>query len=462
MDIQRFFYLNYELVLFVYGLVYFVLGLTIALQSRGHSRLEMAGSFRWLSLFGLTHGLHEWALLLIPMYAAAGGRGVAFLSTVRVLLLAFSFAALFQFGAELLHHRYPRLRWAPVIITVAWLAGFLANGVEAASVDHWQTAASSWARYLLALPGALVAAWGLREQARRQIRPLGLRRIYEMLQMAGIALVAYAVFSGLFVQGGDFFPANVINQRLLLIYTGVPAPVYRSIIGLVLVIAIIRVMEVFKLEVDRLIAEMKTEQQLATERERIARDLHDGALQRVYTAGLLVEAARHQVGSNRAASEKLDWALEALNEAIEGLRTTMGDLRPAPDTISLAEGLRRHASDPRLVSLMNVTLELDLPGEGAGLNPAQVSHILSIVSEALANAARHSAASQVALRAVRENGTLFLSIEDNGIGLQGEREGGYGLRNMRDRARLLGGQLLVNSKPNDGTRVTLVAPWEES
>jgi two-component system, NarL family, sensor histidine kinase UhpB len=168
------------------------------------------------------------------------------------------------------------------------------------------------------------------------------------------------------------------------------------------------------------------------------------------------------VGSTSAASERLDWALEALNEAIDGLRTTMGDLRPAPDTISLAEGLRRHASDPRLVSLMDVTLELDLPAEGAGLNPVQVSHILSIVGEALANAARHSAASKISLRAIRENGTLFLSIEDNGVGLQSEREGGYGLRNMRDRARLLGGQLLINSKPDAGTRVTLVAPWEES
>jgi signal transduction histidine kinase len=459
-DIQRFFYLNYELVLFVYGLVYFVLGLTIALQSRGHSRLEMARSLRWLSAFGLTHGVHEWALLLIPMYAAAGGRGVALLSTVRVLLLAASFAALFQFGADMLRHRWRWLTWVPAILTLAWLAGFLANGVEMTSVDHWQTAASSWARYLLAFPGALLAAWGLREQAERQIRPLGLRRIYDMLQIAGFALVAYAIFGGLFVQGGDFFPANVINQRLLLVYTGVPAPVYRSLIGLVLVVAIIRAMEVFKLEVDHLIAGMKVEQELAAERDRIGRDLHDGSLQRVYTAGLLVEAARKQMGEHSAASEKLDWALEALNEAIDGLRATMGDLRPAPDAISLAEGLRRHASDPRLVSLMNVELELDLPGPG--LNPARTSHILAIVGEALANAARHSAANRIRLRAVRENGTLFLSIEDDGVGIESERDGGYGLRNMRDRARLLGGELLIHSQPDAGTRVTLVAPWEES
>jgi signal transduction histidine kinase len=461
-DIQRFFYLNYELVLFVYGLVYFVLGLTIALQSRGHSRLEMARSLRWLSLFGLTHGVHEWALLLIPMYAAAGGRGVALLSTVRVLLLAVSFAALFQFGADMLRDRWPWLRWVPGVLALTWLAGFLTAGIEPPSVDHWQTAASNWARYLLAFPGALVAAWGLREQAQRQIRPLGLRHIYEMLQVAGFALVAYAIFGGLFVQGGDFFPANTINQRLLLVYTGVPAPVYRSIIGLVLVIAIIRAMEVFQVEVDHLIAGMKLEQQLAVERDRIGRDLHDGALQRVYTAGLLVEAARLQVGNNSAASERLDWALEALNEAIDGLRATMGDLRPAPDTISLSEGLRRHASDPRLVSLMNVTLELDLPGDGQGLNPAQTSHILAIVSEALANAARHSAASEIHLHAVRENGTLFLSIEDDGVGITAERDGGYGLRNMRDRARLLGGELLIHSQPDAGTRVTLVAPWEDS
>jgi len=68
--IRNFFDLNSEVVLFAYGQVFFILGLAVALQSRRHSRLELARSLHWLALFGLTHGFHEWGLLLVPIQAA--------------------------------------------------------------------------------------------------------------------------------------------------------------------------------------------------------------------------------------------------------------------------------------------------------------------------------------------------------------------------------------------------------
>ena len=462
--IRNFFDLNYELVLFVYGQVFFVLGLAIALQSRRHSRLELARSLPWLALFGISHGLHEWGHLLIPIQATyLNDFMLGLMFIIQVLLLGISFVALFQFGVALLRPRWPWLQRVLLVLAAGWTAFILIRGLLApGSIGLWQQEASILARYLLGLPGAMLAAFGLRYQAVRQIKPLQMRRIYETLRLAGLALGAYAFFAGLVVPAGDFFPANWLNQSFLVQWTGVPAPVFRSLTGLVLVITIIRAMEVFDLEVDRLIEEMEIEQSLAAERERIGRELHDGAIQRVYTAGLIIESARRKVGDDTLVGQRLDRAMTALNEAIGSLRTYMSELRAEPSAQSLVEGLHEVANDPRVSTLMHVELVTDVP-ETTNFNPAQVSHILAIVSEALANVARHAQARTVTVRATCENGQLILSVADDGIGFEnGASRSGYGLRNMRDRARLLGGELTIDAEPGRGTRVTLVAPWEET
>jgi hypothetical protein len=62
--------LNRENIFFIYGLAFFSLGLAIAMQSRRHSRLELARSLKWLAAFGITHGFYEWGDIFIPMQAA--------------------------------------------------------------------------------------------------------------------------------------------------------------------------------------------------------------------------------------------------------------------------------------------------------------------------------------------------------------------------------------------------------
>ncbi len=69
MSIESFFDLNRSLILFLYGQVFFILGLAIFLQSWRHSRLRLARDLRWLAGFGVLHGLHEWGLVFIPLQA---------------------------------------------------------------------------------------------------------------------------------------------------------------------------------------------------------------------------------------------------------------------------------------------------------------------------------------------------------------------------------------------------------
>jgi signal transduction histidine kinase len=96
------------------------------------------------------------------------------------------------------------------------------------------------------------------------------------------------------------------------------------------------------------------------------------------------------------------------------------------------------------------------------LEPVVITHILAIISEGLSNAARHAQAREVEIRAEVENGRLILTIKDNGRGfVPNSGNGGYGLRNMRDRARLLGGELTIDSEPGQGTQIELSAPLED-
>ncbi|MBE2199142.1 MAG: sensor histidine kinase [Anaerolinea sp.] len=467
--LRQFFELNRTLVFFLYGLVFFVMGLAIALQSRRHSRLEMARGLGWLGAFGLAHGLHEWGVIFIPIQAAYLDTAViSFLLVLQVILLVLSFSFLFQFGAEMLRERWLRLVLAPWIVTVIWGLWFVMPGLTfQQSFDAWHHQSSTWARYLIGFPASLLAAYGLRYQAERHIKPLGLTHIYRTLQLAGASLLAYALLGGLIVIGGDFFPASWLNEANFVTWFGVPAPVFRSLTGLVLALAIIRALDVFDLEVDGLIEQMEMEQYLMAERQRIGRELHDGALQQVYSAGLLMEAARGKLKEDTpalsavevaVAGQRLDNAITALNEAIASLRAYMGELQPIPSPVTVIEGLRQQVTDPGLNALMKVVLKLDLP-ETTSFTPIQTSHVLAIVNEALSNAARHAQAHRVTLQAVQKDGQFQLTIEDNGRGLQNQ-SGGHGLRNMRDRARMLGGSLTVTSEPDKGTAVYLAIPLE--
>jgi signal transduction histidine kinase len=139
----------------------------------------------------------------------------------------------------------------------------------------------------------------------------------------------------------------------------------------------------------------------------------------------------------------------------------MSGMRMEPVAESLEEGLRQVTSDERLAALLEVSLAVDLPQE-PHFDPVQRAHVLAILGEALANAVRHARAAHVAVQAEQRNGEFVLTIADDGRGFEVDtKQSGFGLRNMRDRARLLGGTLAVESEHGAGTRVIFRAPWEK-
>ena len=462
--LQSFFELNRTIILFIYGLTFFVLGLAIAFQSRHYSRLDLARSLSWLAAFGLMHGLYAWGELFSPVQEAYLSRvGIEILHTIHLVLLSLSFACLFEFGVTLLHP-LGRAHWlhrAQVGLLIVWavLSFLIVPQLQTDLVD-WHEMTEALARYLIGFPGALLAAYGLREQTFRRIAPLNVPHIVNMLRVAGIALSLYAFFGGLIPSPVPFFPGNILNSDTFQQALGVPSSLVNSLIGLVLAVTFIRALEVFDVETARMIEAMEQQQILAAERDRIARDLHDGVIQKVYTAGLLVESAQRQTPPDGPTAGRLDKAVLVLNDAIRDLRRNLGELRAAPSGDALPIALRRMVEDPRYRTLVDITLDLDLP-EADRLSPDRSDHVLAIVAEALSNVVRHAHARNVCVTARHADGHMQVSIQDDGVGMARNAEAGYGLRNMRDRARLLGGQLEVDGVSGKGTTVKLDIPWTD-
>ena len=465
--LRTFFETNRIIVYSVYGQVFFTMGILLAFQSLRHSRLQLARALPWLALFGISHGLHEWGDVFIPVQATyLPSTLVDLLRIAQVFLLAFSFLCLCQFGVATLSPLPPRWRWvfwAPGAIFVLWVLGPFYGGLTRIpsvlpDIAAWHRVAAALARYSLGLPGGLMAAYGLRVHAHRHIAPLELPQIIRTLRIAGLAMAGYGIAGGLIGPAVPFFPGDRLNETTMLQALGIPMPVWRSVLGLILLAALAQALEVFQVEMNRRIEEMERMNIMAMERERLARDLHDHVLQQLYAAGLMAEALRERVGTDAATVEIADRLLAALNRAVEDIRMVLSTMQRGLHPGRLRSLLAELASDPRFSSLVHVETHLEVPD--LPLDPVQAAHLAAILSEALSNAVRHARARRVRVEAQMDSGRCLLRIQDDGVGMALDRPEGMGLRSMRERALLLGGFLRIESAPGQGTCVCVEFPVE--
>jgi signal transduction histidine kinase len=196
----------------------------------------------------------------------------------------------------------------------------------------------------------------------------------------------------------------------------------------------------------------------AEERLRIARDLHDDAVQQVYSIVLLLKGAlRHS--ADEGGRQEVQRVYAQAVQTWEGLRRYLRDLRDPLDTRTFSERLRQGADAFTRLTGIPVDLDLDevdLPEE-TGLQ------MLAITREALSNVYRHARARSVALRLRVVDETLMLEIADDGVGFDPQAvtalEGGYGLRGIAERVALLDGAWNIVSQPGQGTRVQVHLPF---
>ncbi|MFD4926090.1 GAF domain-containing protein [Streptomyces goshikiensis] len=199
---------------------------------------------------------------------------------------------------------------------------------------------------------------------------------------------------------------------------------------------------------------------LLEERDRIARDLHDLAIQRLFATGMTLQSAARLV-EHEGAAERVGRAVDDLDETIKIIRSTIFGLR-TKDRES-GPGLRARAAravgdaattlghPPRLS--MEGLLDTDVP-------PQIADHVMAVLGELLSNAARHAQANRVGVTLKAGRGEVVLTVSDDGKGIpaQGAQERRSGLRNLAERAQGLGGSFTHERPDEGGTRLVWRAP----
>jgi len=199
-------------------------------------------------------------------------------------------------------------------------------------------------------------------------------------------------------------------------------------------------------------AQRRVMEATAEVRRRTARDLHDGAQQRLVSLAILLQLAAEQVSSApEGAAELLKQAAGEAKAAIDELRELASGVYPA----ALSSGGLAAAIDSLAMrSAVPVVTDVLIPDR---LDPAVEAHAYFIVSEALANAVKHASPSRIDVVA-RVGEFLELTVADDGVGGGGESVSGTGLSGMFDRAAALGGHLMITSPAGGGTTVRVVVP----
>jgi signal transduction histidine kinase/ligand-binding sensor domain-containing protein len=198
------------------------------------------------------------------------------------------------------------------------------------------------------------------------------------------------------------------------------------------------------------------------ERERIARELHDTLLQSVQALTWRFQLAVDDLPMGARARTALEEAIDRADTVIAEGRDRVRDLRAHGDRDierRIAEIIRRQAFDPGVQITMATT------GTSRALEPLVLEESARIASEAIFNIWRHACADRVAI-AISHGVTFSLRLADNGVGIareiadRGQKDGHFGLSGMRERARNLGGGLVVRSLPEGGTEVMLTIPGQ--
>lgn len=198
------------------------------------------------------------------------------------------------------------------------------------------------------------------------------------------------------------------------------------------------------------------------ERYRLSREMHDGLAQTLGYLGM--QAERIEGMAERGESERLPVEIKELRQVIAeaylDLRETIDGLRLTLDQPGGFSGaLQAHVED--FTRRSGLPVDCSCVEAPADLPPDVALHLLRITQEALANVRRHAQASRVWVSLGRENGTLELTVADDGQGFDAASplaRGHVGLASMRERVRSLDGQLTFATSPGQGTRVTARVP----
>ncbi|HET9410816.1 MAG TPA: GAF domain-containing sensor histidine kinase [Candidatus Dormibacteraeota bacterium] len=196
---------------------------------------------------------------------------------------------------------------------------------------------------------------------------------------------------------------------------------------------------------------------LMEERERIAKELHDGIIQSLFAVGMKLQSTALISGPGEVSS-RVEGAVSELDRVIRDLRNYIFGLRPGilADR-QLDQALRVLGEEVQERSRISVGVDVD-PQAASAMSPH--SHeLVQLTREALSNVVRHAGASHAWVRLELDDSSAVLTVEDDGVGFSTRGvPAGNGLRNMRERVLALGGALKLTSRKGKGTLLRFTVP----
>ncbi|MCB9451092.1 MAG: sensor histidine kinase [Anaerolineaceae bacterium] len=498
---------------FLYGLALYSMGLALLVESGRASELGFARSMRLLAGFGLLNGIHEWLdMFEFGFEAYAGLIFPLWLRWLRLAILVTSFLALLAFGEHLFtRETYQReTSWRLSIGATIWfmLSALIIRFVYPIDEAQWLTASDVLARYILGIPSGLMACWALwRERA--IFRERGMGRFDFALTISAISLALYGVVGQIFTGSSVIFPSYIINGDLFMQTLGFPVQLFRAVMATIVAVAMITILRALEvenqqrldavesskleterlshIELERLNAELQTAndetarllrevqrrdavrgellQRITaaqeSERQRIARELHDGTGQALTGVALGLRGLAAQVKDNPEHVAKRLSVLESMATTSLGeLRLLINDLRPPQlDDMGLAAALRWMVNRFKDQGRPEITLEIH--GTPRPLPSDVETTLFRIAQEGLTNTAKHANADHVIV-ALDFSDKIILMVRDDGVGFNAapglENAGArtaWGLAGIQERANLINAQAEIHSEPGEGTTLVV-------
>jgi len=524
-SLAEFFQRNIIVIFFFYGLAFFAMGLVVWFESNRSSGFRIARAMKLLAGFGIIHGLHEW-FEMFQNLAQSGATNIPewlLLDQIRIPHLVVSFILLIVFGVRLIYaNRLDGTNenlfslFSAGILFIIWLMSAIATRLvfDPPQVE-FITAVDVLSRYILGIPGAILAAWAIFLEE-RSFRMQGMSRFGRNLLWAAVALILYGAVGQIFTAESFLFPANLINSTLFIRLFGIPIQLFRAIMATLMALFILRALRAFEVEQQRRLSaanearlaaqqkalvvqrEARTEteqlnrelqaayQQLQLrearradllrqvvsaqeqERQRIARELHDGTGQILTGLGLGLAAAETNIPQDQDLAVNQVHELRTLNaKALGELRDIISDLRPSVlDDMGLVPAIKSQLTT--FEKRTGLPVKMTINGHRQRLAPEIETIIFRITQEALTNVAKHAQASEVQLELNFQPDELCLQVYDNGVGFDPQLvlkdsapRHAWGLIGMQERVALAGGRCEIQSRPGKGTHIRVTVPLAE-
>lgn len=215
------------------------------------------------------------------------------------------------------------------------------------------------------------------------------------------------------------------------------------------------------------LAALESERAVATERARLARDIHDTLAQDFSAIGLQLRAVAAQLPEDAPAMAALRAAQETAVDGLSAARRFVGELGRDEAHVSLESTLGRVVA--KAVAVGGPSIDFRVSGDSRVLPTEVATALVRVAQSALANVVQHAHARTAEVHLAYEEQVVVLDVVDDGIGFdpaatvdRDPSTGGFGVPAMRARAAELGGTLTIESGPGDGTAVAMALPTSEA